>query len=250
MTGVVLLLVLIAISSIPVFAVYFWFRIAKYEFTIRWFLFVLLAGATAFLPAILLQYLLNFSVSSGSGRLELFYQVFVRIAFTEELSRLLLLIVFFKVISRFIPDPIVGQVQADTAPEEDNYAPESKKTTSWNTVKKGAATGLVAGLGFALLESAVIGASNTGVLLLRAVTAAPLHAACGARVGMAAVSYRTNPFQAVMRLLTATAIHGIYNFMIVVPGFPSIAAVLIVILTLASSIATISSGWSGPEDRP
>jgi RsiW-degrading membrane proteinase PrsW (M82 family) len=249
MIGVLLILGLIAISSIPVVAVYFWFRVAKYQFTLRWFLFVLLAGATAFLPAILLQNLLNFSISSG-GRLELFYQFFVRIAFTEELSRLLLLLVFLKLSVRIAPDPLAGQEQAEIPPEESGYSSDSPKTTSWNTVKKGAAAGLIAGLGFAILESAVYGASNTDILLLRAVTAAPLHAACGSRVGMAAVLFRYNPVQAVSRLLAATAIHGIYNFMIIMPGFMAVAAVIIAIITLASSIATISSGWSGPEDRP
>jgi RsiW-degrading membrane proteinase PrsW (M82 family) len=252
MVGVLIILGLIAISSIPVVAVYFWFRIAKYEFTLRWFLFVLLAGATAFLPAILLQNLLNFSISSG-GRLELFYQFFVRIASTEELSRLLLLLVFFRLSSRIAPDPLDGQEPAAEAPDESGYASETPTTTPWNTVKKGAAAGLVAGLGFAILESAVYGASNAdvfGVLLLRTVTAAPLHAACGARVGMAAVMFRLNPVQALSRLLAAVAIHGIYNFMIIMPGFMSAAAVLIALITLASSIAVISSGWSGPEDRP
>jgi RsiW-degrading membrane proteinase PrsW (M82 family) len=66
---------------------------------------------------------------------------------------------------------------------------------------------------------------------------------------MAAVIIRSNPFQAISRLLSAVAIHGIYNFILEVPGLPSIAAVLIALMTLASSIATISGGWSNTEEK-
>ena len=121
---------------------------------------------------------------------------------------------------------------------------------SYNTVKRGTAIGLVAGLGFALLESAVYGASDTGVLLIRAVTAAPLHGACGSRVGAAAVLFRTNPVQAAFRVLTAIAIHGVYDLMVIQSGFPAIAAVLIAISALVNTILTIKGGWFTTEDEP
>ncbi|MDR2941286.1 MAG: PrsW family intramembrane metalloprotease [Treponema sp.] len=231
MVGSLVLLVIILISAIPVIAVYIWYRLAKYQFSLIWFLFALLAGAAAFFPALILQNLLNFPVSSG-GRLNLFYQFFIRIASTEEVSRLLMLFVFFYASKRL-----------------------SKKNTeqfpSWDTVRKGAAGGLVAGLGFALLETAAYGASNANVLLLRAFTAAPLHAACGSRVGAATVMFRSNPFQSFMRLLTAIAIHGIYNFMAALPGFPQLMAVLIALSAVASSILTIRSKWNeDPQSAP
>ncbi|MDR0444167.1 MAG: PrsW family intramembrane metalloprotease [Treponema sp.] len=225
MSGSWVLFLLIFTSSIPVLAVYIWFRLAKYQFPLIRFLFALLAGAAAFFPALMLQNLLDFPISSG-GRLALFFYVFVRVAFTEELSRLLMLIILFRTNSRIISEDNTGSEVPD-------------RTLSFNDVKRGTAAGLVAGLGFAVLESAVIGASNAGILMLRAVTAAPLHAACGSRVGAAAVMFRTNPLQAIFRLLAATAIHGIYNFMVARPGIPSIAAVLIALSALASSIMTI-----------
>ena len=230
MSGSWVMLILIILSSIPVAAVYIWFRLARYQFSVVWFLLVLLAGAAAFFPALILQNLLNFSISAG-GRAELFYQVFVRIAFTEELSRLFMLLIFFWISGRINPDE------------------DSAQSLSYNAVKKGAAAGLVAGLGFAILESAVYAASNTGVLFLRAVTAAPLHAACGSRVGSAAKMFRSNPVQALSRLFAATAIHGIYNFMAAIPGFPSIAAVAIALTALGSSILTIRGGWSGKNSE-
>jgi len=222
MYGQWVLLILILISALPVIAVYIWFRLAKYQFSLVKFLFALLAGAAAFYPAIILQRLLAFPMPSG--RAVLFYNFFVRIAFTEELSRLLLLFVFFGIDSIVKPSANSGSI-------------------SYNTVKRGTAIGLVAGLGFALLESAVYGASDTGVLLLRTVTAAPLHGACGSRIGAAAVMFRTNPVQAIFRILTATAIHGVYDLMVVLPGFPAIAAVLIAISALISAILTIRGGW-------
>jgi len=226
MNGLLVLIVIILISSIPVIIAYIWFRLAKYKFTFTQFLFVLLAGAAAFFPALVLQDILNFSFSAR-GRMELFYHVFFRIAFTEELSRMLMLFTLFLISGIYKNSP--------------------KESISWTDVKRGTAAGLVAGLGFALLENAVYAASDTSVLLLRAVTAAPLHAACGSRVGTAAVMLRSNPIQAVFRILAATAIHGIYNFMAAIPGFPSIMAILIALTALGSSILTIRGGWEKPE---
>jgi len=211
-------------------AVFIWFRLAKYQLSLVSFLFALLAGAAAFFPAIILQGLL--AISLPSGRTALFYNFFVRIAFTEEFSRLLMLFIFFW-ISRLIKP-----------------AGNSGQPLSYNTVKLGTAIGLVVGLGFALLETAVYGASDTGVLLIRAVTAAPLHGACGSRVGAAAVMFRTNPVQAVFRILTATAIHGVYDLMVILRGFPAIAAVLIAITALVSAIVTIRGGWVSDESSP
>ncbi len=231
------LLILILISALPVFAVFLWFRLAKYRFTYRWFLFALLAGAAAFFPALVLQNFLNFDASAGSGRLQLFYQFFVRIALAEELSRFLMLLLFFWLSLVFTRGASEQPPSAEGVNADANQTLEN--ALSLDAESKGAAAGLVAGLGFAVLETAVYGASDSGILLIRAVTAAPLHAACGSRVGLAAASIRTNPVQSIFRLLSAAAIHGVYNLMIIMPGFPSIMAVLIALTTLASSVITI-----------
>jgi len=232
MPGSLVLFVLILISAIPVIAVYIWYRLAKYQFSLIWFLLALLAGAAAVFPALFLRELLNLSIPSG-GRLNLFYQFFVRTASTEEVSRLIMLSIFFFLSSRIT--------------KENSRTLSTEQFPSWDKIRKGAAGGLVAGLGFALLETAAYGASNANILLLRAVTAAPLHAACGSRVGIASVIFRSNPFQALMRLLTAIAIHGIFNFMCNLPGFPSIMAVLIALSAVASSILTIRSSWNNED---
>jgi len=222
MYGSWFILILILVSSLPVITVYIWFRIAKYQFSLVRFLFALLAGAAAFFPALILQRLTNLSLPVG--RAALFFAVFVRIALTEELSRLLILLVFF-----FISGRIKSTVN-------------SNQPVSYNTVKKATATGLVAGLGFALLENAVYAASDISVLLLRIVTAA-LHGACGSRIGAAAVMLRSNPIQALLRIITATAIHGVYNLMVSLPGLPSILAVLIAFSAFVSTITIIHGGW-------
>jgi len=209
------LFILIIISSIPAIAVFVWFRLARYPFSMPWFSTALLAGAASFFPALLLQNVLRagsgiFRLSDKWGR---FAEIFIRIALTEELSRFLILLILFTVILRAAEKPI--SIMANAA-------------------------GLVAGLGFAILESAVYGASNPGNALLRAFTAAPLHGACGSRVGSSVVLMREHPVQGILRFLSAVALHGAYNFMLNIPGrFPPIAAVLIAISALVSAIQAI-----------
>jgi len=229
MYGLWVLLVIIFISSLPVIIVYVWFRTAKYKFSHVWFLFALLAGAAAFFPALFLQEFLDFRIFTG--RTALLYEFFIRIALSEELSRLLMLFIFFWIYGKIKPEKSLGQ------------------PLTFNVLKKGTATGLVAGLGFSILESARYAASNMdiNIALLRLFTAA-LHGACGSRIGAATVMFPSNPVQALLRIITATAIHGIYNFLIIIPGLPSVAAILIALSALITAILTIRGGWSSNED--
>jgi RsiW-degrading membrane proteinase PrsW (M82 family) len=235
MSGSLVLLVLILISAVPVIAVYIWYRLAKYQFSLIWFLFALFAGATAFFPALFLQNLLPFSISAG-GRLDLFYRFFVRIASTEEISRLLMLFIFFIISDRLTKEKTHTFGTRTVGTEQ---------FPSWDKIRKGAAGGLIAGLGFTILESASNAANgmSVNIMLLRIFTAA-LHAACGSRVGAASAMFRSNPLQAFMRLFTAIAIHGIFNFMAALPGFPSLMAILVAVSAVASSILTIRSSWN------
>ena len=211
------LIILVLISSIPAIAAFLWFRFARYPFSITMFSTALLSGAASFFPALLLQNIL--SAESGifriSGKWGLFTEIFIRIALTEELSRFLILLILFTIIGRVFEKPIG---------------------------KMSNAAGLVAGLGFAILESSVIGASNFDITPLRAFTAAPLHGACGSRVGFSVVLLREHPVQGIFRFLSAVAIHGAYNFMLNIPGrFTPIFAVFIAVFALASAIQIIKS---------
>jgi len=222
---------LILVSSLPIIAVFIWFRSAKYQLSLVQFLFALLAGAAAFFPALVMQSILSI-VPITHGRLALFYEYFVRIAFTEELSRLILLSIFFWINSRIIPNESLS------------------KPLTFNMIKKGTAIGLIAGLGFSILESARYAASDMSlsIVLLRFFTAA-LHGACGARIGSAAALFHKSPTQALLKIVTATAIHGIYNFMVTIPGIPSIAAILIAVSALVTAIMPLKGGWIHTEHQ-
>jgi len=219
------LFILILISSIPAIAAFLWFRLARYPFSMPLFSAALLAGATSVFPALFLQHAIR--AGSGiltlSGKWGLFAEIFIRIALTEELSRFVILLILFAIIRR------VAESQTGSMPPDIMSA----------GIKANAA-GLVAGLGFAILESAVYGASSPGTTLLRAFTAAPLHGSCGSRVGHSVVLLRSRPAGAIFRFLSAVAIHGAYDFMLKIPGrFPPIAAVLIAFSAVVSAIQMI-----------
>jgi len=222
-----ILLVLIIVSSLPVIAVYIWFRAAKYQFSLIWFFSALLAGAAAFFPALFFQDLL-LRVNIADSRAALLFEYFIRVALSEEISRLLVLLVFF-----WVTDMITKRNSSDSD-EIINRQP------TFNSVKKGTAAGFITGIGFSILETARFTASGAeiNIILLRFFTAA-IHGACGSRIGAAVIMLRSSPFQAFLRILTATAIHGIYNFMVTIPGFPSIAAFIIAVSAATTSVLSI-----------
>jgi RsiW-degrading membrane proteinase PrsW (M82 family) len=215
MNGLWILFLLIFISALPVFAVYLWFRRNKYPLSLPWILWSLLGGIIALLAAGLLQSL--FPPDSRTGLGVLFFKIFVQIALTEEAGRLAVLFVLFWLARRLANfGPITGSL--------------------------GAAMGLFTGLGFAVVETASYGAVNLGIALLRAVTAAPLHGACGARVGVTAAGIYREPLRALLRFFSAVAIHGMYNLMILSPGVPAFLSVLIAFAALISSLQMIRAG--------
>ncbi|MDR2568920.1 MAG: PrsW family intramembrane metalloprotease [Oscillospiraceae bacterium] len=223
MPGTLVLFVLVFISSLPVIAVFFWFKLSKYEFTIFCFLFALLAGAASFFPALLFQEILN--MTFHSNRLNLFFHHFIRIAFTEELSRFLLLLIYF-----WINDRILQRISGQYT---------RCNSIGINYEKKATATGLIAGFGFALLENATYAASDINLLPLRIILTSAIHGACGSRIGTATFLIRSNPIKAILNVIAATAIHGIYNLMVIMPGIAPIMAILVAISALFTSILTI-----------
>jgi hypothetical protein len=80
------------------------------------------------------------------------------------------------------------------------------------------------------------------VILIRTLTAVPLHGACGARDGAAAVLCGRNPLRSFLRFFSAVIIHGMYNFMVIRTGLSSVFAILIALTALASSIQEIRFG--------
>ncbi|MDR2020304.1 MAG: PrsW family intramembrane metalloprotease [Treponema sp.] len=213
MKGLWALLLLISFSALPVLAVYIWIRFRKFPMGFPWFLAALLSGAFSLGAAALIQSLFP-SPEELTLRI-LLAKIFLQIALTEELARLGVLLLLFWLARRF-----------------------SKHRESL-TPAFGTATGLIAGLGFAVIETAFYGAANFSVALIRAVTAAPLHGACGARIGLGAVNLKKEPFLAVLRFFYAVIIHGMYNFMLVSPSVPVIFPILIALTALISSIQAL-----------
>lgn len=204
---------LISISVLPVLAVYIWIRIRKFPMGFPWFLAALLSGVFSLGAAALIQSFFPNSDEIGLGIL--LVKIFIQIALTEELARLGVLLLLFWLARGF------------------------SKYRDRLTPAFGTATGLIAGLGFAVIETAFYGAANFNVALIRAVTAAPLHGACGARIGLGAVGLKKEPFLAVLRFFYAVIIHGMYNFMLVSPRVPVFFPILIAITALISSIQTL-----------
>ena len=217
------LLSLILIPSLPVIVVYLWFRFAKYQISVFRFFIVLLGGAAAIFPALLLQELLTVTIQNG--RLAPFYEHFVRIAMTEELSRFFILLLIFLISRRIFPA-------------------EYSKLDPQKSINKAPAIGLIAGLGFALIETAIKAASGTGIYPLGIILTSAVHGACGSRIGSAAIVIRSNPFLAILRILTAAAIHGIYNMLIERPGFYTLAAICIAGTAMLTAILTIIGSMS------
>jgi len=244
MNGGLVLALILLYSSLPAFAVFIWFRAAGYPFSVVRFLLILLIGAAAYFPALIMQSFFprDFFIA---GRLGLIAQIFLPIAFPEELSRLIILLIFFYVVRKIdrAKNADMGfslnSVDGTTPPASTTGA---RVTAGYGIAIFGSAAGLIAGFGFALLESTAYGAANTGVALLRLFTAAPIHGACGARTGSAAALFPTHPVQGLFRFITAVIIHGIFNFMVQIPGIASYAAVFIALFSLASVIISIRGG--------
>jgi len=221
MNGIFVLLLLIFASALPVIVVFFIFRARKSAVTLPWFLASLATGIISLFIVALIQRLFSSSGGVVTGSLgSIFFDIFIRIALVEELSRLITV----------FPLVIAGRrrLNMDRA--------------------YGAALGLTAGLGFAMIENASYGITDINIALLRAVTAAPLHGACGIRAGMAAFIFRQHPGKALFLFITATLIHGAYNLMIVSPALPSILAVPIAFAALFASLVYFGHSESDDEN--
>jgi RsiW-degrading membrane proteinase PrsW (M82 family) len=235
MSGIGVLLLLIFISALPVFLVILWFRLRRFPLSLPRCLCALLAGAAALFPALFLQrFFLDLvpGPAGNGGRWGFLLNMFVRIAFTEELSRLLVLCLFFFISGDFKKtDPLRFEAGRDNGGAS---GIRGMSAAAW-----GSAAGLLAGLGFAIIENAAYGTADFRIVLPRAFTAAPLHGACGARIGSGLLLFREQPRYAVFRFLSAVLIHGIYNIMIVRSGVSLLIGVLIALSALASSALEI-----------
>ena len=213
MSGIWILLLLIIAATIPAIVVFFWLRSGKPRITLPWFLLSLSAGIISFIVAAMIQTL--FPSNRREGVWSLLFSIFIRIALIEEASRIIAL--FFL-----------------------NKAAKNRR----NSIAFGAAIGLIAGLGFAMIESAYYGIANLNIALLRIFTAAPLHAACGIRAGTAVFVSPQHPAKAFFLFISSVFIHGAYNLMIVIPAIPSFLAIPTALIAFFASIYYLSESSS------
>ncbi|MDR2257834.1 MAG: PrsW family intramembrane metalloprotease [Treponema sp.] len=237
MSGTGVLLLLIFISALPVILAILWFRLSRFPLSLLRCLCALLAGAAALFPALLLQRLF-LALMSGPGGYEgrwgPMVRMFGRIALTEELSRLLALFVFFLMAGDFKKTyPLYPERNRDRGPAG---------TGGMGAAAWGSAAGLLAGLGFSIVENAAYGAADFRLALPRTFITAPLHGACGARIGSALLTGKERPRSAVFRFFSAVLIHGVYNAMIARAGISVPLGVLIALFALASSVLEIRGG--------
>lgn len=204
MNGIWILLLLLLTATLPAIIVFFWLRSRKSPVTLPLFLLSLAMGIISFIVAGIIQ--VFFPPYRRDEFWPVFFDIFIRIALIEEAGRIITLIPFLK----------AGKNRRDG-------------------IAFGASVGLIAGLGFAAIESAYHGITNINITLLRIFTAVPLHAACGIRAGSAvfiAPKYRIKAF---FLFVSSVFIHGAYNLMIVSPAIPSFLAVLIALIALFAS---------------
>jgi len=204
---------LILTAALPAILVFFWLRSRNPPITLPWFLLSFAAGIISFIVAAMIQ--VFFIQKKNEGVWPVLFNIFIRIAMIEEASRIIAIIPFFGV------------------------AKNRRKNIAF-----GAAIGLIAGLGFAVIESAYYGIANLNIALLRIFTAVPLHAACGIRAGTVVFVASLHPAKALFLFISSVLIHGAYNLMIVSPAIPSFLAIPTALVAFFASIYYLSDSYS------
>jgi RsiW-degrading membrane proteinase PrsW (M82 family) len=210
MSGAATLAILLALAGLPMVPAYIFIAHRRPGFVPQRFFLAAAAGIAAVVPAAFIQILLP---RPSSGFAALLFGAFVSIAAVEELSKF----AGVRLVRRFLG----------------------------GRLDDGAAAGIAASLGFALFETAAYASTDLRIALLRALTAAPLHAACGARVGSAAFAPRLFGASPVAALVAAIALHGVYDLALVLPGYPVALPIALTLIALASSLPLIRPSKSG-----
>ena len=234
MTGLLIFLFLFLLASCPLLGVLLWFKALRLPLKLLDYLFALIAGALAFLLAGLIQSFFPPLWEGNQGVMRI--RLFIQIALTEEGAKFLTLLV------------VIGMIKRSFKPSAIAYSPGYVfKDRPPDLTALGTALGLLVGLSFALIENASYGSSDFNAAIVRAVTTAPLHGACGSRAGAAAVNLPEKPMAAALRFLHAVLIHGLYNLLLTLPGLPAFLALFILPFSvLVSSLLVIHRGLNRP----
>ncbi|MDR2510381.1 MAG: PrsW family intramembrane metalloprotease [Spirochaetaceae bacterium] len=212
MNSVTILLFLLFISFFPAALAFFWLRGRRSALSLPFALFFLASGVLSLVLALVLQTFITAETPEAGARLTLIS--LFRVPLSEESARFLVISAFFALAELLFRDFSLFEERA-------------------------AGAGLLSGLAFAALETAVFAASEKGIVLIRALSAAPLHGACGIRCAAAAFRFRAAPLSALLRFLSAAALHTFYNFMLPRGGISAVFAILLAISALCSSARAI-----------
>jgi RsiW-degrading membrane proteinase PrsW (M82 family) len=207
------LILLIALCLVPVFALRLWLRkTGKATLPRHCFVICFALGIVSVAVSLLIQSLIP-EPALSSRRLFL-YRVFIRAALCEETARFLVITAAASLFRQ------IKKNKSITAPG-DGIFPEYGPVYTDQLVMT---CGLVCGLGFAALETAFFSLPQMNIALLRAVSSAPLHAACAARVARAVYARTERRFwEAARHFSGAVALHGLYDFFVLQSSFSGIS---------------------------
>jgi hypothetical protein len=219
MSSLFIVVLLVFIAGLPIVLAWWYFR-AKTSVRVSLFLFALLAGLLGVLVAAAIQLfiapLIPEPAFQPDSRLLIFYKIFVEIALTEETARLLTILV--------VALPLLKQYKN----QPDLRVPLTRTL------------GLLAGFTFAAVETVFFAMTTMDAGLIRAVSAAPLHGACGIRAGNAVLKLKTAPLFSVFSLFSAAALHGVYNFLVQRNGISPYLGVAIAITAMLAGLQSIA----------
>ena len=216
MNGILILLLLILAAALPAIIVFFWYQKKNSAVTMPWFLISILAGILSLFAAAIIQ---RSSVFDHDSFKSVLSGIFIRVAFVEELSRLITLIPLLIMAAR-----------------------HNKKGISF-----GASIGLVSGLGFAMIENAMHGMADINIILLRIFTAVPIHSACGIRAGAAISVFNKSKGKTIFYFIYAVLVHGTYNLIILSPAYPSFLVFFLAYAVLISTLPLLKTTDSDNE---
>lgn len=190
----------LALSALPLLVAFPLLRRAYPHFGNRPFLASAAAGFGAVLPAAVVQGLLPADEVDPFG---LAARSFLLVALSEEGAKFLLV----RMVRR-----------------------------AWGGAAHGFAAGTAAGLGFAFVETALRASVNPAAVFSRALTAVPLHAACGGWVGRAAAHAAPPSPRTFGLLLMAVLVHGAYDVCLLIPGVNPLLPAAMALSALGLSI--------------
>jgi hypothetical protein len=209
---------MLLIAGLPVAAAVWYFR-AKHALAMRVFVAAMLAGLTAVLVAAGAQtFAVSFTPqpnSQADATWVILYTIFIEIAFTEEMARFLSVLLFMRLLKKTIEKNPCGE-------------PALVKTF-----------GMVAGFSFAAIETIYFTMTNIDAGLIRVISAAPLHGACGIRAGCAILDAKRSHGLSALSILFVTALHGVYNSLMQRGGFFIYLGVALAVTALISGAQSI-----------